>query len=130
MKSYLHILGELIVTVDVDSRELSDVIEFEFDLERVSGPRVVLPTDPSLTFVNVGVGVTHLKVVRSGLAVRQLSQTAEQLSVPITVVSRVEELPIAALVTLRHRVGDNAVVPRTAVELDAHANGATVVAIG
>lgn len=113
----------------MNSRELSNVIEFEFYLERMAGPRVVLPADPSLTSV-VGIVVTHLKVVRSSFAVRQLSQTAEELSVPITIVSRVEEFPIATLVTLGHRIGDNAVVPRTTVELDAHANGATVVAIG
>lgn len=128
-RSYLYVLGELIVAVDVNGREFSDVVELEFDLERMPGPRVVLPADPSLTSVIVVI-VTHLNIVRPGLAVCQLSQTAKKLSVPITVVSRVEEFPIVALVTLGHRVGDDAVVPRAAVELDAHANGATMVAVG
>lgn len=128
-RSYLYVLGELIVAVDVNGREFSDVVEFELELEWMPGPRVVLPANPPLTSVVVVI-VTHLNVVRSDLAVCQLSQTAKKLSVPITVVSRVEEFPIVALVTLGHRVGDDAVVPRAAVELDAHANGATVVAIG
>lgn len=128
-KSYLYVSGELIESVNVNGREFSDVVEFEFDLERMSGSRVVLPANPSLTSIVVVI-VTHLNLVRSGLAVCQLSQTAKKLSVPITVVSRVEEFPIVALVTLGHRVRDDAVVPRAAVELDAHANGATVVAVG
>lgn len=128
-RSYLYVLGELIVAVDVNGREFSDVVEFELELEWMPGSRVVLPANPPLTSVVVVI-VTHLNVVRSDLAVCQLSQTAKKLSVPITVVSRVEEFPIVALVTLGHRVGDDAVVPRAAVELDAHANGATVVAIG
>lgn len=128
-RSYLYVLGELVVAVDVNGREFSDVVEFELELEWMPGPCVVLPANPPLTSVVVVI-VTHLNVVRSDLAVCQLSQTAKKLSVPITVVSRVEEFPIVALVTLGHRVGDDAVVPRAAVELDAHANGATVIAIG
>lgn len=128
-ESYLHIPGELIVAVDMNSREFSDMVEFEFDLERMSGPCIVLPADPSLTSV-IGVIVTHLKVVRSGLAVRQLSQAAEKLSVPITVISRVKEFPVVALVTLRHRVRDDAIVPRTAVQFNAHANRATMITVG
>lgn len=128
-RSYLYVLGELVVAVDVNGREFSDVVEFELEIEWMPGPCVVLPANPPLTSVVVVI-VTHLNVVRSDLAVCQLSQTAKKLSVPITVVSRVEEFPIVALVTLGHRVGDDAVVPRAAVELDAHANGATVIAIG
>lgn len=128
-RSYLYVLGELIVAVDVYGREFSDVVKFEFDVERLPGSCVVLPANPSLISVVVVI-VTHLNVIRSDLAVCQLSQTAKKLSVPITIVSRVEEFPIVALVTLGHRVGDDAVVPRAAVELDAHANGATVVAVG
>jgi len=96
----------------------------------MSGPRVVLPANPSLISVEVVRVVTHLNVVRSDLAVCQLSQTANKLFVPITVIGRVEEFPIVALVTLGHRVGDDAVIPRAAIEFDAHANGATMVAVG
>ena len=128
-RPYLYISGELIESVNVNGREFSNVVEFEFDLERMPGPRVVLPANPSLTSIVVVI-VTHLNLVRSGLTVCQLSQTAKKLSVPITVVSCVEEFPIVALVTLGHRVGDDAIVPRAAVELDAHANGATMIAVG
>lgn len=128
-KYYLYILSELVVAVYMNGWEFSDMVEFKFDLERMPGPRVVLPANPSLTSVVV-VKVTHFNGVRPDLAVCQLSQTAKKLSVPITIVSRVEEFPIVALVTLGHRVGDDAVVPRAAVELDAHANGATMVTVG
>lgn len=98
---YLYVLSELVVAVDVNGREFSDVVEFKFDFERMSRPRVVLPANPSLISVVV-VKVTHFNGLRPDLAVCQLSQTAKKLSVPITIVSRVEEFPIVALVTLRH----------------------------
>lgn len=126
-KNYLYVLGELIVAEYVHGGELPDVVELELDLEGMTGPGVVSPSDPTLA--SVVIVVTHLEIIRPDLAVRQLSQAAQKLAVPVTVVSRVEELPVAAFVALRHRVRDDPVVPRTTVQLYPHANGTTMVAV-
>ena len=47
--------------------------------------------------------VSHLKVVWADLAICQLTQSPAQISVPMAVVRRVEELPTRSpKVTLRH----------------------------
>ena len=125
--AYLDILGELIVAEYVHGRELPHVVELELDLERMAGPGVVPPPDPSLT--PVVIVVAHLEVVGPDLAVRQLSKSAQKLAVPVTVVRGVEELPVAAFVALGHRVRHDTVVPRATVQFHPHANGAPMVAV-
>lgn len=71
-KVYLYILGKLIVAEYVHSGEFPDVVKLELDLERMTGPGVVSPSDPSLTSIEIV--ITHLEVIRPDLAVRQLSQ--------------------------------------------------------
>lgn len=48
-RAYLHVFLKLIVTVDMDSGEFADFVELEFDLDHLTVPRIVSPTDPSLT---------------------------------------------------------------------------------
>lgn len=48
-RAYLHVFLKLIVTVHMDSGEFADFVELEFDLDHLTVPRIVSPTDPSLT---------------------------------------------------------------------------------
>lgn len=44
--AHLRVLGEEVVGVDVDGREVPDGVELERDLDGPRLPRVVLPADP------------------------------------------------------------------------------------
>lgn len=103
-------------------RELSHLIELKLQLERIAGARLVLPADPTG-------GVVVLQALGPDFAVGQLAKAVAQIPIPVAVVGGVEELLVAALVALRHRVRDNAVVPLAAVNLHTHANGARVIAV-
>lgn len=46
----LNLSGELIVAEDMNSGELSHLVELKFDLDRLPGPRVVPPTNPALAW--------------------------------------------------------------------------------
>ena len=105
--AHLDILGELIVAVDVDGRELPHLVELELDLDRLAA-RVVPPTDPPLR--SILIVVRQFEVVGPRPAVRQLAQTALQLPVPVPVVRGVEEFPLVApLITLGHRIRHHAI---------------------
>jgi len=110
----------------MDGGEFPDFVELELDLDRLTAT-IVPPTHPALGAIVI---VIHFEIIRPRSAIRQLTQATAQLAVPMPVIGRVEEFPIVALVTLGHRVGDDAVIPRAAIEFDAHANGATMVAVG
>lgn len=91
----------------MDGRELSDLVELEFDLDRLSAG-VVPPADPALRAIVIV--IPHFEVIRTRPAVCQLSQAALQLPVPVAVVGGVEEFPsITPFITLGHRVGYHAV---------------------
>lgn len=67
----LDVLGELVVAVDVDGGELSDFIELELNLDRLSAA-IVPPTYPALGAIIL---VVHFEIVRPRSTVRQLTQT-------------------------------------------------------
>lgn len=113
----------------MNSRELPDLIELELDLQGFVLAGVVPPTNPVLLPAFSG-SQAGLEVVRALESVGQLSESASQLVVPVAVVGGVEELLGPALVALGHGVGHHPVVPGTPVELDAHADGPPVVAVG
>lgn len=46
---YLYVFKKLIVTIDMDSGEFSDFIEFKFYLNRLTVPCIISPTNPSLS---------------------------------------------------------------------------------
>lgn len=107
VQAHLDILGELIVAVDVDGRELPNLVELELDLDRLA-TRVVPPTDPTLRSILIVVG--KFEVIGPRPAVRQLAQTALQLPVPVPVVGGVEEFPLVTpLIALGHRVRHDAI---------------------
>jgi hypothetical protein len=127
LETDLHVLGELIVAVYVNGGKLPDVVELELDLQGLALPGVVPPADPTLLLARVV--VAELEVVGARPAVGQQAQAPHELVVPVAVVGRVEELPIAPLVALGHRVRDYAVVPGAAVQLDPHADRPLVHAV-
>jgi hypothetical protein len=47
---YLYFFLKLIVTIYMNPGELSDLVEFKFDLDRLTIPRIISPTNPSLTW--------------------------------------------------------------------------------
>lgn len=126
-KTNLNLLGELIIAVNVHRRELPDVVELELDLQRFVLAGVVPPANPALL---LGPGYVGLEVVRALEPVGQLSESASELVAPVAVVGGVEELLVTAFVALGHGVGHDTVVPGTSVQLDPHADSATVKAVG
>lgn len=66
--SYLYILDELIITINMHSGELPDMVELELNLERMSRPGVVSPADPTLT--PVVIVIAHLEVIRADRSCR------------------------------------------------------------
>lgn len=100
--SYLYVLSELIVAVDVHGRELAHLVKLEVYLNHIVLSRVVPPSYPPLRVVIEG----SLEVFRTDSAIGQKTQSVTQTSaVPVAVVGCVVEFPVgAALVSLRHRV--------------------------
>lgn len=95
----------------------------------MTGPGVVPPSDPTLA--TVVVVISHFEIVGTSSSVCELTESSKKLNaVPVTVVGSVEELPAASFVALRHGVGYDSVVPRAPVDLNAHADGTFVVAVG
>lgn len=91
----------------MNGRELSNLVEFEFNLDRLSA-RVVPPADPPLRAIVIV--VSQFEVIRAGPAVCQLTQTTPQLTVPVSVVGGVEEFPsVTSFITLGHRIGHHAI---------------------
>jgi hypothetical protein len=50
LSTHLYISGELVVAEYVDWCKLSNFIELEFDLDRLSIPSIVPPANPTLTW--------------------------------------------------------------------------------
>lgn len=47
---YLYFFLKLVVTINMNPGELSDFVEFKFDLDRLTISRIISPTNPSLTW--------------------------------------------------------------------------------
>jgi len=106
----LNVSGELIIAVDVDGGEFPDFVELELDLDRLA-TAVVPPAYPALSAIVIV--VSHFEIIGPRSAVRQLTQAPAQLTVPVSVVGRVEEFPsVAPFIALGHRVGHHAVCGR------------------
>lgn len=75
-----HILGEHVIAVDANSREVADVVELEHDLDRGLVDGVVLPPDPLVPLLPKALGVKP-EVGMSELTVHKLAQTRGQVFV-------------------------------------------------
>ena len=75
---HAHVLGEVVVTVQPDCREVSDDVEAEVDLYGSGGQRVVLPANPLVPLLSGGVPVQP-EVALAHLYIGELAETAGQM---------------------------------------------------